>query len=501
VKKYSYLPGFLLLVAASVRAALDGAWDQTGLGMAAAGGAIILASIVWNRAEVLEWLRDPRGVFAVMTGISVVGLFALLVLANILVWYRPWRVDLTASGRNVVTDETHALLQRLDRDVVLRQFGRARDPQVDQRLASFAGASRRVRVDFTDSDKNPTLARDYGVVMNGTVVVEAEGRHRKVEDPTEPALMTAILRVTRDEERTICFVTGHGERGLDDSGGRGYADLKEALIAANYKVQAISLLEGDVPPHCSAAVVPGPREPLTQPEIERLEQYGQTGRGLAVMVDPDPSQSLAAWLSRFGIEPEPGIIIDASGAGRQVGKGPDVPLALSYGDHQITRDFGVATMFEGARPLKVAERGEYGGRPVSLARTSERSFVTTERVGNQIRVDPSRDRRGPFVLAAATAIKSGDAARPEELRLVVFGDSDFASNALLRQQGNRDLFLRTAAWLAGEEQATIVNVQGHENRRIQLSERTKVWMYLINIGLMPLLPLTAGVIAFLRSKR
>ncbi len=501
MKKYSYLPGFLVLVAASIRAALDGTWDGAGIGMAGAGAGVIALSIVWNRADVMEWLRDPRGVFAVTTGISVVVLIVLLALVNILVWYRPWRVDLTASGRNVVTAEARALLERLDHDVVLRQFGRAPDPQVDQRLASFAGASRRVHVEFTDSEKHPTLAREYGVLRNGTVVVEASGRHRKVEDPSEPALITAVLQVTRGEERRVCFVTGHGERGVADEGTGGLSRLAATLEASNYKVERISLLEGDVPAECAVTVLAGPREAVGDAEMQRLERYASDGGRLAVMVDPDSAQTLSPWLAQLGIEPEAGMIIDASGAGRSVGTGPEVPLAFAYGDHAITRGFEIATMFDRARSLKTAERGSLGGRPVALASTSDRSFVSTERTGNQIRVDPARDRRGPFTLAAATSIRIRGGARPAELRLVVFGDADFVSNALLNRQGNRDLFLRVVAWLAGEEQATIVNVQGHENRRMELTERTKVWMYLVNVGFLPLLPLAVGIIVSLRSKR
>jgi hypothetical protein len=501
VKKYSYLPGFLLLVAAAIRAALDGAWDGTGLAMAGAGAAIMALSILWNRAEVMEWFRDPRGVFAVVTGISVVALIAALILINMVVWYRPWRVDLTASGRNVVTAETRALLEKLDQDVVLKQFGAMRDPQLDQRLASFAGASRRVRTDFVDSAKNAALARDLGVIRNGTVIVEAAGRHRKVEDPSEPALVTAVLHVTRSEVRSICFTAGRGERGIADEGPGGLSRLRATLEAANYAVEHLSLLEDDVPGHCAATVIAGPREEFSDVEFERLERYAQAGRGLAVMLDPGLSQSMASWLTEFGIEPEIGQIVDASGTGRQVGAGPEVPFAFTYGDHEITRDFGIATMYDGARSLNVAERALRGGRPLALASTSERSFVTTERDGNQLRVDPQRDRRGPFVLAALTSIKVAGPGRPEELRMVVFGDSDFVANGRLRSQGNRDFFLRSIAWLAGEEQPTIVSLEGHENRRIELTERTKVWMYLVNVGLLPLLPLLVGVIAFIRSRR
>ena len=37
-------------------------------------------------------------------------------------------------------------------------------------------------------------------------------------------------------------------------------------------------------------------------------------------------------------------------------------------------------------------------------------------------------------------------------RIVVYGDSDFASNSRLSLLGNKDLLLNTMQWLAGEEQ-------------------------------------------------
>jgi ABC-type uncharacterized transport system involved in gliding motility auxiliary subunit len=46
-----------------------------------------------------------------------------------------------------------------------------------------------------------------------------------------------------------------------------------------------------------------------------------------------------------------------------------------------------------------------------------------------------------------------DVESPEQVaRLVVYGDSDFASNARLSLLGNKDLFLNTVQWLVRHEQ-------------------------------------------------
>ena len=44
--------------------------------------------------------------------------------------------------------------------------------------------------------------------------------------------------------------------------------------------------------------------------------------------------------------------------------------------------------------------------------------------------------------------------------MVAFGDADFASNALLAFQGNRDFFLNTVAWLAEDADLISIRAEG-----------------------------------------
>ena len=268
MRRYLAIPGALLLTTAFIRAATMVQWDRTGILLAAAGAAIVLITIVWNWHEVIEWFRDPRGVFAVTTGISVACFVALLVLLNIVVWYNPWSIDLTASGRNEVSDETRRLLQRLDTPVALQQFGRTSDPAVEALLRGFERESRRVRVEFVDVDRDRQLAARYGVVKLGTVVVVANDKFRKVEDANEQALVTAVLQATSNREPLVCFVTGHGERGLTDTGSGGLALLAATLSAGNYRTEPISLLEDAVRSDCAAVVIAGPTQPLAASETQ-----------------------------------------------------------------------------------------------------------------------------------------------------------------------------------------------------------------------------------------
>jgi ABC-type uncharacterized transport system involved in gliding motility auxiliary subunit len=499
VRRYLAIPGALLLTTAFIRAATTVQWDRTGIILAAAGAAIVLVTIIWNWHEVVDWIRDPRGVFAVTTGIAVACFVAVLVLLNIAVWYNPWSIDLTASGRNQVSDETRRVLQRLDTPVALRQFGRTSDPAVEALLRGFERESRRLRVEFVDVDRDRQLAARYGVVRLGTVVVAAGDKFRKVEDANEQALVTAVVQATSDREPLVCFVTGHGERGLADTGAGGLALLASTLAAGNYRTEAISLLEDDVRSDCAAVVIAGPTQPFAASEIGRLDAYYSAHGRVAMLVEPDPAPSFAEWLRPRGFEPGSGAIVDTSGAGQNVGGGPRAPLALRYHDHPVTRGFEIATMYDGARPIRVIEHPEFGGKPVALAETGPRGFVTTSSDPAPVPQE-GKDVSGAVTLAGAIAV-GASRNQDQDARLVVVGDTDFVSNTWLRRQGNRDFFLRALAWLIGEQEATIVAVESRENRRIDMTQGTRAWMYIINVGLLPLLPLLAGVIVYLRGKR
>lgn len=505
MKKYSYLGGVILLMVAVGRATVLSQWDAPSYWMAGGGGVILLLSVAANWGEVVEWFRDPRGVFAVNTTISAVLLIGIIAMVNVFVWFKPFQMDWTASGRNTLASETVAILQKLPADVQLRQFGRASEPRVDQVLAAFSGASPRIRVEFVDAEQNPREAAEYGVLKNGTIIVKAGEKYRKVEDATEPALATAIVQVTSSVEPKMCFVSGHGERALPDDGQNGLSRLAAVLKASNFLVESIGLLDGAISETCAAVVIAGPKQAFQEAELERLREHLITGGGIALLVDPEPGISMAEWVKPWGIIVGNGMIIDASPQGQTVGSGPETPLALQYGVHPITRGFSFATQYDRARPIDVATTDI--GRPTPLARTSDRSFEKLDFATQTTNFAPGRDRKGPLTLAVAwslrlkTDLEKGVNPRNEEGRLVVFGDSDFIANSFLGRQANRDFFLRALSWLASQEEAKIVRVDERENRRIDLTEQRRLLMYLVNLVLLPLIPLVAGIVVLIRSKR
>ena len=490
MRKFAFLPGAVMVVAAVLWAALAARWTAP-VSVLLGGGSLALAvGVAANWRGVREWFGDPRGVFALNTALSTLLLVAALVLVNALVALRGVSFDWTEAGRNTLAPETVALVQGLGIDVVLKQMGRPGDPASRDLLEAVAAQSPRMRVETVDIDAAPGEARRYGVTHAGSVVVEAGPRFRRIDAVTEPALASAILQVSSAVAPRVCFAAGEGGHGLSDAGSQGLSGLAAVLSASNYEPAPISLLDGEVPGTCGALVLAGVPNGLQPDALARIDRYLVRGGRLLLALDPPVDPGVASFLERFGITAGQGVIIETGDAGRAVGAGPENPIAFVYHDHLITRGFDQRTIFGRAVPLGIAPTEI--GDPRPLASTAGTAFERVDLVSQATAFRAGRDRRGPFALAIATSIPRGsrDAALPEP-RLVVTGDSDFLANGLITWTANRDLAVRIIAWLSGVEEARVVAVSERQNRRVPLTERRRTWMYLVNLGLLPLLPLAA----------
>jgi hypothetical protein len=493
MRTLAFLPGALMLAAGVLWAAFTLSWTVPTAVLAGGGLLALAVGVAANWKGVREWFGDPRGVFALNTGLSTLLLVSALGLVNALAGLRAVTFDWTEAGRNTLAPETALMLERLGTDVVLKQMGRPRDTASRALLGAFASRNPRIRVETVDIDASPAEARRYGVTRTGSVVAEAGRRFRRVDTVTEPALATAVLQVSSAVEPRVCFATGEGGHGLSDAGPQGLSGLASVLAASNYEPAPISLLAGDVPGTCGALVLAGVPNGLQPDALAGIERYLMRGGRLLLAVDPPADPGVASFLARFGVTVGQGVVIETSGAGRAVGAGPENPISFIYHDHPITRGFDERTIFGRAVPLGVAPTEI--GDPKPLASTADTAFERVDLMSQSAEFREGRDRRGPFALAVATSIPRGsrDAALPEP-RIVVTGDSDFLANGLITWTANRGLAVRMIAWLSGVEEARVVTVSERQNRRVPLTERRRTWMYLVNLGVLPLLPLAAWLV-------
>jgi ABC-type uncharacterized transport system involved in gliding motility auxiliary subunit len=144
-----------------------------------------------------------------------------------------------------------------------------------------------------------------------------------------------------------------------------------------------------------------------------------------------------------------------------------------------------------------------------LAKTSPNSWLERgedERQGiargeGRLAYNEGVDEKAPVPIAAVATVtprRSGSAERePKKAGLVVFGDSDFASNNYLNLSGNRDLFLNTVSWLAEEENLIAIRPKegGSSFSPVTATqERLVFWLSMIAL---PAVVVGSGVAAYM----
>jgi ABC-type uncharacterized transport system involved in gliding motility auxiliary subunit len=143
-----------------------------------------------------------------------------------------------------------------------------------------------------------------------------------------------------------------------------------------------------------------------------------------------------------------------------------------------------------ARAIKITG-GSGGANATPLLTTSEQSYAKDKITpGKSPDFEPGKDQKGPLTLGAA-ASKGLEAKK--ESRLVVIGDSDFASNGAFKFQRNADLFLNSVNWLAEEEDLISIRAKSASNRSVTMTESQQRTFFLLSVALMPLAVIGSGI--------
>jgi ABC-type uncharacterized transport system involved in gliding motility auxiliary subunit len=121
-----------------------------------------------------------------------------------------------------------------------------------------------------------------------------------------------------------------------------------------------------------------------------------------------------------------------------------------------------------------------------------------------VKADPA-DPEPPFAIGVAfsrlaTEGAEGTEAKPQS-RLVVIGNSRFATDGLFEQQLNGDIFLNAVSWLSqGDDQVLAIRPREMKNRRIVMGLEQQISVALISMVLLPVLGFGTGAVIWWRRR-
>ena len=458
-----------------------------------------------------SWMQARQTKYAAYATVYIIVILAVLAVANFLADRYNKSYDATANKRYSLSDQTKKVVGELKQDVTISYFDRAGSGMQAGKdlLDRYQILSPKVHVQYVDLLKNPTLARAENVTREGEAVISAGARREDAKTFDEEGVTGALIRALKGGEREVCVVSGHGEHRLDDSSqsGDGFSGFQSIVQKDNYKVQSINLQQkAEVPAACTVLVVAGPTGDYIQPEVDAIKKYVESGGRALFLLDPPlqighkpigENAALTGLLENWGITADKDLLLDESAASQLLGGGPTAPVVLQYDSHPIVNDLAnVSTAFPLSRSLETKNTDKTTN--AKLFSTSSDSFATTNLASAEIRIDPAKDKHGPFTLAVAgtyTGAKPSDSGR-----YVVVGNSAWASNQALGFSGNRNLLLNMINWLSSDEDLISIRPVQPEDRRINLTRAQFRTVQATSQIFLPFIVVVAGIMVWFKRR-
>ncbi len=518
--------GLALVVAALLVWMAKPDWENTRRGLALAGLIVTAIYTASQWRDIARSFGGRRAKYGSMAAGGVAVFLGLLVAVNYISNRQNKRWDLTAAKQFSLSDQTKKILTDLKHPVSVKVYYDS-DPNagnqkqsLEDRLDSYRYVTSQLTVEYIDAVKDPTGAKQDNVQALPTTIFSADGRTERTTGQTEQDFTNALKKLLTGTSKKVYFVQGHGEHDIDSTDKVGYSGAVSALKGDNFATAKLALAqEGKIPDDASVVVIAGPQTDYLPPEVEMIRAYLKKGGKLLLLLDPTPKldtpplTNLIALAKEWGVDVGNDYVLDQSGVGQMFGAGPQVPIAMIYPPHPITTGFSNAmTAYYLARSVTPVTGGSNGHTAQPVAQTSAHSWAETNLkdllVNHKATPDFDKgDKAGPITLVAAVAAPVADApadAAPDapkpETRVVIAGDSDFASNYLLGFQANRDFFSNIVNWLAQQEDLISIRPRDAEDRRIQLTADQGERIFYLAVFIIPGLLFLNGVRVWWRRR-
>jgi ABC-type uncharacterized transport system involved in gliding motility auxiliary subunit len=556
--KYLFIPGIILLIGGLVAGFVTNKWTNLYIGLIVAGVVILVVWLIFFNSFLRRFwqVRSTKvGARILVTTVIVLGILGLINLGA--VRYSK-RIDFSENQLFTLSPQSQEIVTNLKQPLKIWIFDRQLDPANKELLHTYRNYNSKLQFELVDPTKKLGIVQKFkgksAKIEPGDVYVEYKQKKQLVENLqnlqnenlqekiSESKLTNAIEKIQRDRILTVYFLQGHGELTLNDEEG-GLSQAITSLKDKGYQVETLNLAQRpEIPQNANVIVIAGAQRQLFAAEVKALKDYSERGGNLLLMVDPDDNSGLENLLKEWGVQLDPRVVIDASGAGNLLGFNPATPIITQYGNHPITKDFkGGYSVYPFARPIgtvKVkeveatallvasnqmwgesnldSEEAEFQPNTdlappfdlgVALTRIIEQKSAEKEKVSPTTTPSPSptSTSESPQANSKNTTSKNTPIPSPSpsdtkkaektEAKMVVIGNSTFAANGWFNQQLNGDVFLNSVQWLATEdEQPLSIRPKEPKNRRVKLTPLQAEMIAWMSLGIFPLLGfLLAGI--------
>lgn len=431
--------------------------------------------------------------------IVAIGILVLLGLGDYGLTRVRAQFDLTSESSQTLTAETERVVQAVDQKVKLTAFFARADPDrvsATSLLLRYRRLNSKIEFRVLDPSQAPAEASRLGVdPVFGGIAAERGGAVEIGKTPTEQDVTAALARLERGKPSRVCISSGHGESDAASTLDEGFRGAAEILQRNGYRLQTVDLLtRPTVPDDCEALLIVNP----TGSVGDGVDGYLKAAGRAVILTDPISQVDWSPLLKPFGLGIQRGIVLEGD-LNRRFPDDPTRPVVPFYRSANAIVNRLPPTFFPGVQA--VVETGEeISGLVTSpLAATSDRSYL--ERQPLEPSFDEGTDIEGPITVAAAADLSGNFEGKVVRTRIVVFGDSDFASNAFVGEAGNSIFLVRALDWAILEEDLVSVSANLPLVRPLQLTEGRILYARLLLSAVVPSLILLGGAMVWAARRR
>lgn len=441
-----------------------------------AGSILIFIAILISPRAIAMFVVGRRGRYGVNAAIMTAAFFVIILVANFLMYTNPTRIDVTATRVFSLSQQTSQVLDELDTEVMANAFfistntDNSVKQQAEDLLNEFSRKTSNLKYRFLDPELNRAQAIKYNVTSYPTIVFEdvTTGKIQGSANFTEQDFITAILVSTDTQQKIIRVLTGHGESEINKNvtlsslKDTGFDLAISGLQRDNYQVRALNLKQTqNVPEDTAVLIISGPQNALDEDEMISIKNYIESGGRVLALFDPGTPISFNNILTPYGISMGDNIISDA--VSNVAGEMLTPMLQSANGQYSKSEQTGIS----------IADKISVTFYPES---TSVNMTISPEDIPPHVRFTPlglttpaswleaniedlgydEGKPQGPFVMFGILEASGSIEESPNEVygnpmtKMIIFGDSDFATNKYFHSSDNADIFLNSINWLADD---------------------------------------------------
>jgi len=526
---FSYIGGTSLLIGL-IGLIWQGGFTPIIIGLLLIGGIGIALWAVLSPQEFSGFFTGRQTRYGTIAVFGTLILIGIVATTYVILQRSVITMDMTEGLRFTISNETRQVLRRIERPIRITGFYSPRllqlrelDDQFFRLYETETGGV--ISREYIDPNEQPSVAARYGMGYDGQVFISFLNTDGSVDFSTlmpiprtesqERDMTEAISRLLLSGTIKVYFEVSHGELDIRDGEQRGLSGINNGIQASGLITLPLDLMTlastgGDVPVDAAAIIMVRPTTDLSSGEIAVLDRYLKAGGSLFIMADvlynedaflrQDSPFNQYLW-DNFGLRALDAVLVDP-GASAQTPL--DIISAAIFQDNQITQRMdseNSPAVFSLSRVVEVNETPPANvpnGRVImssteSYGETNLRALGETNTYG----YDEGQDLPGPLASAVwASNNQTGG-------KILLVGDSDWATNGLVSTAGNAILFTDGLSWLTGFGEQISFAPQTYSTGLpvIFVDGQTLDLIAFLTVILLPGLVLATGLIIWARRMR